>query len=729
MQITGTNGRRRRGAFAAAAALLLPGIAFAGAPGTWTEAGPMAKPRAFAPVVALAGGKALVVGGASMVPVSHGYRQVTIADSELFDAATRTWSPAGAMAHPRSTHQAVALDDGRVLAMGGVDDLGVMQASAELYNPVTRTWSAAPSMASPRYYFTATKLKDGRVLVAGGCSMAGCGAAAPFSEIFDPVTNRWSRTGPNVNARASQAAALLLDGRVMLIGGDAVTQDTTEVYDPATNQWTDSGPMTVVRSNHAAATLSSGEVLTAGGMDGWGAINAQADLGDAATSIWNVAPAMFDARMYHVMLALPDGRALAIGGQQVQLHSFVDIPRCEIYDQQRGGWTRTGSMAVARESHSATVLGNGDVLVTGGFDGASGLETTRTETFTPDVAIASFTETFDGLAEGSSPTLAGWQAVVGSGNAVTPAPAFGADDALAVLKVTAVNDAGSKFTSAHLFVENDWRAADPAGSGRGDALVFTNGVLRAQNASSIDVNGAQVSIDYSNGDAAAPGAGLQFAFRLASGDWYLYDQPAAGNSTSNVSHAVMSPLPIGPAMSFTPLAVAPGAAAADARLVPNPAATRKLSATELSQVIAVGIYSQPAPYDVAPTRFDNYQITGFSIGCRPGPVSALDVSLLPGNVAHLAWGAAARASSFDVVRGSLATLLAARGNFAAATDACLANDLSGAALDDAAVPVPADGFFYLVRAAGCSNGTFDDVSAGQDGTRDPGIAAAPATCP
>lgn len=729
MRITGTSGTRGRHAFVAAAALIMSGIALAGTPGTWTEAGAMAKPRAFAPVVALPGGKALVVGGASMVPVPHGYKQVTIADAELFDAATRTWSPAGAMAHPRSTHQAVALDDGRVLAMGGVDDLGVMQASAELYNPTTRTWSPAPSMASPRYYFTATKLKDGRVLVAGGCAMAGCGAAAPFGEVFNPATNTWSPTGPNVYARASQAAALLLDGRVMLIGGDAVTQDTTEVYDPATNQWTDSGPMTVVRSNHAAATLSSGEVLTAGGMDNWGAINGNADLGDAATALWNVAPAMFDARMYHVMLALPDGRALAIGGQQVQLHSFVDIPRCEVYDPLAGGWARTGSMAVARESHSATVLANGDVLVTGGFDGASGLETTRTETYTPTVAIASFAETFDGLAEGSSPSLAGWQAVVGTGNAVAPAPAFGTDDALAVLKVTALNDAGSKFTSAHLFLENDWRAADPSGNGRGDALLYTNGVLRAQNASSIDVNGAQVSVDYSNGDAAVAGAGLQFAFRLASGDWYLYDQAAAGNSTSNVSHAVMSPLPIGPTMSFTPLAVTPGAATADARLVPNPAATRKLTAAELSQVIAVGIYSQPAPYDVAPTRIDNYQITGFSVGCRPGPVSALDVALLPGNVAHLAWGAAARASSFDVVRGSLGTLLASHGDFAAATDACLANNIAGATFDDPFVPAQGAGFFYLVRAAGCSNGTFDDVSAGQEGTRDPGVTAAPATCP
>ncbi len=562
----------------------------------------------------------------------------------------------------------------------------------------------------------------------GGCNAAGCAAAAPNGEIYDPATGAWSVTGPMLQARASHAAALLPDGRVMAVGGDAVGWDTTEIFDPRTNQWTDGGLMTVGRSSHAAATLSSGQVLAAGGMDTWGAINGASDVGDPATATWTPVPDMFDARMYFPLVALEDGRALAIGGEQVQLHSFVDIPRCEIFDPQSGAWSRTGSMAVARESHSATVLSNGQVLVAGGVDGASGLFTARAEAYTPTVVPRSFTETFDGQADDASTLATGWGFLAGTVNPSGPSAEFALNDGVNAAKLTSQDDAGSQFGSGHLFLENDFLAADPTAQGRGDALLFTNEFLASNNASSIDLNGASVSVDYANGDAASAGPALQFAFQLSTGQWFVHGQALAGNTTQAVTHGMLGTGPIGPTMTFVPLAVDPGAVA-DARLVPNPAASRSLSAAELSKVIAAGIYSNPSPADPAPTRIDNYQISGFSVGCRPGLVADLRLAPLPGRVARLAWAAAARGTSFDVVRGALTTLVATRGNFAAAVDACLANNIAASAIDDTAVPAPASGFFYVVRASGCEGGSYDSGSPSQLGSRDAGIAAAPATCP
>ncbi len=100
------------------AALLAP-VCLAGAPGTWSETGAMLKPRNEFPLAALPGNRALAIGGLSIVPVPHGNKTVYLAEAELYDAATGTWTPAGSMSRARAYHQAVTLRDGRVLVMGG----------------------------------------------------------------------------------------------------------------------------------------------------------------------------------------------------------------------------------------------------------------------------------------------------------------------------------------------------------------------------------------------------------------------------------------------------------------------------------------------------------------------------------------------------------------------------------------------------------------------------------
>jgi hypothetical protein len=702
----------------------------AAGPGTWTETGPMSKVRYEFTLTALAGNKAVAIGGQSQEPVPHGYKTTFLASAEIYDKATGAWTAAGVMSRPRYSHVAVALLDGRVLVLGGIDGVaGVLLSSAELFNPTTRTFSPAPSMSTGRYFFTATRLNNGKVLVVGGCNLVGCGSGTTSTELFDPATNTWSPTGSLAMTRAGHTATLLQDGRVMVVSGDSVTWDTTEIYDPATGLWSDGGWLNAGRSAQAAALLSTGQVLIAGGLDLNGAIIAASETGDAANALWTFAPDMFDARQYHGLLALNNGRALVIGGQKVQGHQYVDIPRCELFDPVAGTWSHTGSMLVARDGHLGTVLSNGEVLVTGGVDGASGLFTKRTEVYTPETFSLSFNETFDGYSESVPPCAASWHNESGTSNLSAVSTDFCLNDAANVIKLSAINDLGSQFNSAHLFIENDFLPNEPANLGRGDALIFTNKFLSANNASSIDLNGASVSFDYSNGDATNPGPALQFAFQLSSGAWFAYQTPVPGNSTQAVTHAVMSPVPINSTFMFVPLIVDPNAASGDARLVPNSVGTRTLSSTELSKVIAAGIYSNPAPQDMSPTRIDNYQITSFAIGCTPGLTTALQVTSLPGNVSRLSWGLGARATASDVVRGSLETLAATQGSFAAATNDCLANNLAANTIDDTSVPAAAGGFFYLVRSVGCDNGSYDSGTVGQEGSRDSGILAASATCP
>jgi aminopeptidase N len=97
----------------------------------------------------------------------------------------------------------------------------------------------------------------------------------------------------------------------------------------------------------------------------------------------------------------------------------------------------------------------------------------------------------------------------------------------------------------------------------------------------------------------------------------------------------------------------------------------------------------------------------------PGEVDLLAVS----GAGHLAWNAAARATTHDVQRGTLSGL-------AVADDGtCLASGVAGTVYDDAGVPTDGDGFFYLVRGhdTGCGGGG----SLGTDSTGAP----RPAACP
>ena len=106
----------------------------------------------------------------------------------------------------------------------------------------------------------------------------------------------------------------------------------------------------------------------------------------------------------------------------------------------------------------------------------------------------------------------------------------------------------------------------------------------------------------------------------------------------------------------------------------------------------------------------------------PAGSSQLDVSL-DGTATQLGWGALADATAYDVVQGSVASLLAS-GGFDAATEACIADDTTATTASDDASPDPGDAAWFLVRGINCGGpGTYGSAA------RDAGIALSPNACP
>ncbi|WP_169800618.1 kelch repeat-containing protein [Archangium gephyra] len=233
-------------------------------------------------------------------------------------------------------------------------------------------WSPAASMAGGRFLHTATRLADGRVLATGGYNRS--------TELYDPGTGTWGRRADALDTHRAATATLLPDGRVLIAGvGD--NGISSELYAPTNGTWTPSGSMGTPRLYHTATLLPGGRVLVTGGADReyGGAVLSTAELYDPATGTWMPAAPMASARRDHTATLLGNGKVLVTGGTNA---SGLRQGSTEVYDPATGTWSPAGGMAVARVSHSATLLPDGKVLVVGGGD-TSWESSTSVELFNP----------------------------------------------------------------------------------------------------------------------------------------------------------------------------------------------------------------------------------------------------------------------------------------------------------------------------------------------------------
>ena len=105
------------------------------------------------------------------------------------------------------------------------------------------------------------------------------------------------------------------------------------------------------------------------------------------------------------------------------------------------------------------------------------------------------------------------------------------------------------------------------------------------------------------------------------------------------------------------------------------------------------------------------------------------LSRLAGGVARLTWTAVSGATGYDVARGSMQVLRSSNGDFTAATNACLGNNLGTTTFDDPQALAPGQGYWYVLRATSCGSASYNSGSARQVGSRDAEIAASGSACP
>lgn len=298
---------------------------------------------------------------------------------------------------PMSPQALVTLADGRVLVIGDGGDAGQV-AKALVYDPATGGSVSAGPMVSPvRSIGPAVRLRDGRVLLIGDA----------VNQLFDPTTMRFAAVGPTVTPRSGGAAALLLDGRVLIAGGfppggnagvDPALR-SAELFDPDTMTSSPTGSIATPTGGGPMVTLPDGRVFMA--------TDPAAEVYDPATGAFGAASTTSSGGGGRPIV-IPDGRVVIVGST-----GFYSGGRVTIFDPA----SRTFSTRDQQEPLTgATLLDDGRIFLIGMCRGRSagwtGVYDPATEVTTPTPGTRACRPASTRLADGRVLILGGVEPAV-----------------------------------------------------------------------------------------------------------------------------------------------------------------------------------------------------------------------------------------------------------------------------------------------------------------------------
>ena len=336
-----------------------------------TESDEAAAPRYQHQAALLDDGRILISGGFSGVANNNVVVPIPLFDVQIYDPASGLWlwiAPQEEQAIIAMT-TTVGLSDGRYMSVGLGASEGEFAGAASIFDTATRSWTLLPLLASVRSFPKVAALQDGRVLVTGGLDFRNHEAPLKETEIFDPRAEEWQSASDMNESSESQAIVALQDGRVMVVNGGI---GGAEIYDPIADSWTLTSdtangwtPLTPV-----AIALPDGRVLVAGGwsvseFDEIDESRQIAQIYDPAADAWESTEPLNEPRLSHTLTLLPDGRALAVGGMDVD--AFEPLDTTEIFDPATNEWLPGPDMAEPRYDHTATLLPDGRIFLFGGI--------------------------------------------------------------------------------------------------------------------------------------------------------------------------------------------------------------------------------------------------------------------------------------------------------------------------------------------------------------------------
>jgi len=263
--------------------------------------------------------------------------------------------------------------DGRLMVSGGHkgDDRGLDVTN--IFDPVTQTWAAGlPKMAKGRWYPTVTTLADGRVVTVAGRDSASSVVLLP--EIWE--NGQWVQlTGASLRLPYYPRQFVAPNGKLFYAGERVRARwlDVDVVWTSGRGKWTSGAGLVHLwpynRDYGSAVMYDTGKILYVGGGGDttWSTPDPKSGTPTATAETidlnvtgphWSSTDDMHHARRHLNATILPDGQVLVTGGTSAggfnTLSGAVHV--AEVWSPKTGHWTELASNTVDRAYHSVSLL-------------------------------------------------------------------------------------------------------------------------------------------------------------------------------------------------------------------------------------------------------------------------------------------------------------------------------------------------------------------------------------
>lgn len=229
-------------------------------------------------------------------------------------------------------------------------------------------WYATDSLIIKRSLHAGVQMNNGNILISGGYTVGNPDWSSE-TEIFDIKTKKWSTGIPMNKGRGHHNLIRLKDSSILAIGG--YNENSCEILNNDCTKWEFTDSLKKKRNFRPSVTLmNDGNVLMIGGV----VYNQDSKTDEAIKECeiynyligkWDTIPSLNTGRFSHTATLLQNGKVLVTGGMTIK-EGTVLLNTCEVFDPITNEWVYAAPMHYPRTDHSATLLQNGKVLVVGG---------------------------------------------------------------------------------------------------------------------------------------------------------------------------------------------------------------------------------------------------------------------------------------------------------------------------------------------------------------------------
>lgn len=302
-----------------------------------------------------------------------------------------------------------------------------------LFNSFAQVFQITSSFQDARYGHCTAQSTGDKVLIFGGIVASGSNINSVYE--YDPALNLWSSKAsiPNTLGLGNSTCVKLNNGKILLFGGsqNGSTPQCNKVYqyDIATDSWIilSDLPNSLGREQMKSTLLNDSTVLLTGGISttSFDTLEYQTTnyLYNTNTNTFSIAGNLPNGIINHTSTLLSNGEVLITGGfdgNQARDEVYV-------YNAQNGWRTLSSTLSIPVSSHRA-VLVNGKVYIYGGFSIPLFEFSNKLDVYNPTIDAVSLLNTGPVASSQFSMVEFNSTILIAGGNRILPDSSFGVTD-------------------------------------------------------------------------------------------------------------------------------------------------------------------------------------------------------------------------------------------------------------------------------------------------------------